>query len=417
MHWYKIAKTEKTQKDVSSFEKNYGEQVEKNIPKRSLPFNAWFGGQDRITIPFKRENPIDIYEIVDRDVEHELKDNGYIVSNYKLGKCIDHFRHEKDIVVALEQIKNEKIHEQLNKIKREHPEVSPEIVESNMRIFTDESHKIEERFNTLKTQFENNPYRINKKTSEYNIVFSQNPYDIMKMSTGRNWTSCLDFFGRGYNISDQLWDELQNGGFVAYLTYTNDTSIMNPVARIWIRHFMNEDGRSIAVPEDEVYGDAIPGFLRQVKQWIDSRQYYPTGVYKLHGAEYSDTFDNEDQWLTPDMNMLDEQEMVKWFTSYKVNNQKNVRDQISRMVLSNPKRYSPQFMEYIKNHLIGTYGSGYSPLGIEWMKILIDTNTLTLEDADKFPSQIGRSVLEYLQKKNPYIYKALLAKQGIKNKE
>ncbi|MFQ5788683.1 MAG: hypothetical protein ACE5H1_11970 [Thermodesulfobacteriota bacterium] len=62
------------------------------------------------------------------------------------------------------------------------------------------------------------------------------------------------------------------------------------MARIAIKRFVNKNGDSIALPEDSVYGNEIPGFLEEVKRWLNSKQNINPGVYQRKGGEYSDTF-------------------------------------------------------------------------------------------------------------------------------
>ena len=92
------------------------------------------------------------------------------------------------------------------------------------------------------------------------IVISQDPHDVAQMSTGRQWTSCMDLGGEGREPGshhEDIFCEVQKGGLVAYLIRAEDGAIADPLARIHIRRFDNRAGQSVAVPEQSVYGNEI----------------------------------------------------------------------------------------------------------------------------------------------------------------
>ena len=71
----------------------------------------------------------------------------------------------------------------------------------------------------------------------------------------------------------------------------DDEDIEQPLARISIKRFANETGQSLALPERTVYGNAPQGFIRQVRNWLESRQKdLPKGTYKRKGGYWSDTY-------------------------------------------------------------------------------------------------------------------------------
>ena len=75
---------------------------------------------------------------------------------------------------------------------------------------------------------------------------------------------------------------------------SSDKDVENPHARILIRRFSNKEGDSVAMPEDQVYGNDIRGFEEIVGDWIDSKQSnIKPGNYERGGMPYSDTFSRE----------------------------------------------------------------------------------------------------------------------------
>src|SRR5690606_11354228 len=119
--------------------------------------------------------------------------------------------------------------------------------------------RTENEWKLIHNIFLNSKFRTNKKySSELMVVFSQDPHDIAQMSYERSWSSCMEL-GEGSNYKS-LFCEVESGGFIAYLTTTDDKEIKKPLARIHIRRFTNADGISFAKVEDRVYGNETNGF-------------------------------------------------------------------------------------------------------------------------------------------------------------
>lgn len=82
------------------------------------------------------------------------------------------------------------------------------------------------------------PIRLKKKIATSDnlmMVISDHAYDIAGMSTGRDWTSCM-------NITDGVNKEyvscdIELGTIIAYLCESGDTNIRNPYARILIKPY------------------------------------------------------------------------------------------------------------------------------------------------------------------------------------
>ena len=82
------------------------------------------------------------------------------------------------------------------------------------------------------------PIRLKKKiTTSDNLVMviSDHAYDIAGMSTGRDWTSCMNI-ENGAN-KEYVEADIELGTVIAYLCEASDTNIRNPYARILIKPY------------------------------------------------------------------------------------------------------------------------------------------------------------------------------------
>ena len=58
---------------------------------------------------------------------------------------------------------------------------------------------------------------------------------------------------------------------------------------------------SVAVVESKIYGWEVPGFAEEVEKWVESKQgEIKAGLYQLKGAEYSDTYDPDGEYISSD---------------------------------------------------------------------------------------------------------------------
>lgn len=251
---------------------------------RSFAFGHLFAGADqngRVFLPFVSD------EISDEDKKtihwlgKTLDEHGYELVDVKggyarqkgktnltrIGKLLDTLRY-KDI-------------KELDK-QRASGEVSQIKYDSEKRL-------IEKHYEETKSEFENMTFRAG---SELAIVISMNPHDLASMSTGRGWSSCMNLQDGAHK--KDVYCEVRNGGFVAYLIRKEDKEVKRPLARIHIRRFDNKSGRSVAVPEESIYGTDKEGFLQAVQSWLGRVQgNLKPGPYKRVGGAYSDTFGSD----------------------------------------------------------------------------------------------------------------------------
>jgi hypothetical protein len=185
------------------------------------------------------------------------------------------------------------------------------------------------------------------KNANLKIVFSQDPHDVAMMSTNRGWTSCKDL-GKEDNYSEGVFCEVESGGFVAYLIDGDDLEIKHPYARVLIRRFVSNDGKSIAIPEKKVYGENIPEFLIEVNKWVDDHQKdISKGVYELKGDLYSDTFSDKYTYISNKFTDLDLENMGKDQLLYLLNlNGEDFSDKDIIVIIKNiVKRYLNELNE------------------------------------------------------------------------
>ena len=275
-------------------------KIEKAAAGRKFPFEHWWpAGQNRVEIPFDAE----VSKSEAREsIEELLADfkglptkglpaaDSYQLVDYKAGLARPAGKKNAYKIIrildAMEQNEIAKINADLEANRISAAKAKQEIASWKKYL------------ETPRQEFMNDPVRAAKK-SGLKVIISKDIHDLGAMSTGRGWTSCMHL-GTGIHKKD-VYCEVKNGGFVAYLVRDGDEDIKSPIARIHIRRFDNPKGQSVAVPEDEVYGADTPALKNAVNNWIASKQGEPkAGVYKRRGGKYSDTFPKERKMiLTP----------------------------------------------------------------------------------------------------------------------
>jgi len=266
---------------IASYEE-YENIVLEKAQGNPYPFRKWFDQNGRVYIPFKAVvNP----SHDDKDVMDFLQLRGYKVVDYAKGLCQPASGgNQQKIGRVLQSF--------LTNIEKAQHEGKPYFED------VDYVREMIKNFNTSQA-------RAGGK-GDYSIVISQNPKDVAMMSTDRGWTSCMEL-GKGSHHQD-VFCEVAEGGLVAYLIKSSDMEITKPAARIHIRRFDDSFGRSLAIPEDAVYGTDVPGFKEAVKSWLDRQQTgMPGGLYMRRGGEYSDTF-GKSMVVLP----RKEEEVVQW---------------------------------------------------------------------------------------------------------
>ena len=285
MHYLEWAEETYCDKCIKNKRRDYSEiehrieEISRNNPR---PFKEWFKDGDRIYIPFSTK----YMKMGDEDkkIIKYLEQNGCDVDaiSYQDGYC--EYKGRKF-----------KIGKFLEKIKYDNVKKIQEKFKNNPGLRRAFENKINVLFRDLLSNFSNSNYREYRNLqndSNKMIVISQNPHDIAKMSTGRNWSSCMNL-DQTREREDEVFCEVEEGGLIAYLVSKDDMEIENPHSRLLIRRFENENGVSLAIPETVVYGEASKSFYYQVKDWLEERQgHLPKGNYEIQGMEYVQSLEN-----------------------------------------------------------------------------------------------------------------------------
>ena len=275
----------------------YRSRVQDIAGRRDFPFANWFADKSlREYIPFTQSGE----SRGQKGLEDVLGEEGYQVTDYRAGLASKGGRVFR-IGKILSQLQ-----------ARDAQVIQQRLAADQISAVTaqTETRKNQRYYGELQQSFQNDPRRI--KALQYYVVISGDPHDIAQMSTGRGWTSCMDLAGTGEQ-SEDVYCEVEKGGLVAYLIKAQDREIKKPIARIHIRRFDSKsgwtaggkriEGKSIAMPEESIYGNEVPGFLDVVKRWLASKQGNITpGVYRRAGGEHSDTFERGKQLIGPDPN-------------------------------------------------------------------------------------------------------------------
>jgi len=282
MHWVESREASYCDNCYNNLKMDYEEfetEIEDAAEGKEYPFDNWFmNDSNRIYMNF---NPNLNLGEDDTKVIDFLKSYQCQVSadEYIKGYCLYSGRTFK-IGKLLDKIRSDEI-KKLRKTSKDPAEIERE------------ANYITSTVENLKNLFMNSTNRRSGRKSKLNIVISQDIHDIGSMSTGRDWTSCMEL-GTGSQQQD-VFCEVREGGLIAYLIEDNDKDIEHPLARVAIKRFVNNDtGQSLALAENTVYGNAPQGFVKQVTDWLDSRQgHLPKGRYTRKGGEWSDAYRHE----------------------------------------------------------------------------------------------------------------------------
>ena len=368
---------------------------------RSFAFRQLFVGADpegRIYLPFmsddmSEEDRKTVKELSDalrdahkenpREPEYEIVDikGGYARAKgknnlVKIGKLLDTLRY-KD----MKRLESSRASGGLSKMKHD-----------------EEARLTQKYYDELKSDFENMAYRAG---SELSVVISMNAHDIASMSTGRGWTSCMNLSDGGHK--KDVYCEVRNGGFVAYLVRKEDKDIKRPIARIHIRRFDNKSGKSVAVPEESVYGTDKHGFMDTVRSWLLRAQGgVEAGHYRRVGGEYSDTFgSSRKHFVRPHS---DDSEKIKGWIEKWIGMKKDKRARYSRYMIeamaslvTSTGEYPSDFVIMVRDFLFGEkrgdeYSGSQIPVKKGWNQ---DTYQFIPRFALRFPKVITKDHFIY----------------------
>ena len=212
-------------------------------------YNEVFQGKDRIYYDFIQDsNLTTLKSELQKKIEYALSKNGYYVADYIKG-------------VATK-------------------EGDPK------NVFKIQKLLVKFGETQLRNEMDADPTRFSAKKTDKKIVISRHGIDVAGQSTGRDWVSCKRLSGA--MKSDYVWSEIEKGSLVAYLIESNDLNIQNPIARILIGVYINEEDPAdfVLYPDTSVYGNyKTPDFMMFVTNWCSqanekvSKNY--RGMYRL----------------------------------------------------------------------------------------------------------------------------------------
>jgi hypothetical protein len=213
--------------------------------------NTWFKSSYRIYIPL--ETNIDIKALnynkeLETEIENILNTLGYEIETYIGNLC-------KKIGTSKNFVKITKVLQKIN----------PNIVEEYNNELID--------------------FGI---SNNYMVVISRHPIDIAGMSTDRGWTSCMDLNKKALQ-KEYIAADVVGGTIISYLIKNDDANIQNPISRLLLKPFVDDNKNSWLFPE-KVYGTPNKFFEITIENWLkDMQGVPPVGAYKIKGNLYADT--------------------------------------------------------------------------------------------------------------------------------
>jgi len=172
----------------------------------------------------------------------------------------------------------------------------------------------------LLDSFASDPLRLtsNLNNKKLYIVLSNHAYDIAGMSTDRKWTSCMNLV-TGSN-TQWIKEDIKWGTVVAYLIELKDNNIENPLGRILIKPYLDDNNAIVYFPEPTIYSpyvglDSMKEFLQELCNHIANRVSW---LYKIARdandpeQDYEEkTYDMKD-FTKEDLKIADEVSKKEW---------------------------------------------------------------------------------------------------------
>lgn len=227
-------------------------------PHHSFSDHVFGADNHRVTIPMMDENHAEADKI--------LEPHGYKVKDYYKGLATDKYGRDVKLGKVFEKIK------------------APDDIKKKLQV---------------------NMSRGASNSNDYHVVISRHSHDVAGMSTGTEWTSCMEF-DHGINRR-YLPEDIKSGTHVAYLTHKDDTDIKTPLARIAIKPFNStkDPAQKIIRSETRMYGRGSDAFQRTVEDW--SQEHFPAlpgHIYVKPDNLYHDS-DRSFEYSKNDPNIFD----------------------------------------------------------------------------------------------------------------
>lgn len=149
----------------------------------------------------------------------------------------------------------------------------------------------------VKNAYANDPARTASKSTGLKILISNHPNAIIGKTSGTNWenASCMNADTGGNR--HYLRYDAEHMTHEAFLVHPHDECVTkdrpwpeNPIARISIKRFDNNNGHTIYRPETSAYGAASSAFHAAVGEWTSSAHPAEPGTtYHMHDDLYHDS--------------------------------------------------------------------------------------------------------------------------------
>lgn len=150
---------------------------------------------------------------------------------------------------------------------------------------------------SVKNAYANDPARTASKSTGLKILISNHPNAIIGKTSGTKWEneSCMNA-ETGSN-KHYLRADAEHMTHEAFLVHPHDECVTkdrawpeNPIARISIKRFDNNEGHTIYRPETSAYGAASSAFHAAVGEWASKAHPAESGqTYHMHDDLYHDS--------------------------------------------------------------------------------------------------------------------------------
>ena len=211
------------------------------------------------------------FDLPAKDLEMGEQQNAYGGDSVKIKEKIKDYLISK---LNYDVVKLDYIHGKFTSLVK--TRVGDKERELNIGKVLTKSAKNDPKAKELLDKFSNDPLRLtsNLDTKKLMIVLSNHSYDIAGMSADRKWTSCMNIISG----SNARWvkEDIKWGTVVAYLIEENDKNINNPLGRILIKPYFDDNGAVVYFPEPTVYSpyvglDSMREFLEKMCTVIANR--------------------------------------------------------------------------------------------------------------------------------------------------
>jgi hypothetical protein len=321
------------------YDKTYRQKVDDLHQQNPKVFSHFFPeGQNRLYLPFsingdgyKNNKEINNSVLTRENISEILTKNGYSLIDFRKGLASPHNLPKRRQRLVPTLIHIQEIYRKFN---------------------SDTGNFFVVKITKLIDKYQKLPIRLNPGDNEFLIAISQDPHDIAKMSYDRSWkqSSCMrlpdDKDEKGGEQHDQVFDEIKEGGLIAYLIDPEDKEIRKPYARVLIRRFSDSSGVHIGLCEENIYGLEFKEFLRSVKDFIEQKSSGKFGTFHRYGSAWSDSFGDEHRRVPDEKDMKPENQEAIFHYLENISNNNEFFRKIQE-VLSYHRNFDSKFIKKV----------------------------------------------------------------------